>query len=625
MDRNSIIGMVIIAVLFLVYIKINAPTEAEIAEQRRLQDSIEQVQNPTPVGAATKGVEKIAAEASDEQSPLHKPIPESLDSAGLATAYGLWAQSATGIEKDYVLENDKIKVTLNNKGATIKSVELKEYNKVSLAKDHSEIIDPLLLLEDEKNQFNYTFEHKNRKINTEDLYFRSNTNSDEKLVFEAINQAGDAFTISYELSETDYSIDITLQGDILQNSVNLTWKNYLDRIEDNTDYEKLYSTIYYKEAEGGAEHCSCTGEDVETLAKTPLKWVSHVNQFFNTTLLAEDHFEGAKLEISPMDDGEEDLKLAQSNIQLAANDGLINMQMYVGPNKFENLRAFGQDVEYIIPFGSTVFGTINRWIIRPLFNFLTGIVGIKGWAIVLLTLLVKLALYPLTYKMLKSQSKMAALKPVLAKIKEKTGGDAQAQQMETMKTYREYGVNPLGGCLPMLFQMPIWFALYRFFPASITFRQADFLWARDLSSFDVIAWLPFDIPFYGDHVSLFTILWAISLIIYTYYNSQYMDYSAQPAMKYMQYFMPLMFLFYFNNFASGLSCYLLFSNIFNIAQTLITKNVIIDQDKIKAELNKNKDNPNKKKKSSFQERMEKALKEQQKLAEQRQQSKKKKS
>jgi len=206
---------------------------------------------------------------------------------------------------------------------------------------------------------------------------------------------------------------------------------------------------------------------------------------------------------------------------------------------------------------------------------------------------------------------MGALKPRLEKLKAKFKDDPQQQQMETMKIYREFGVSPLGGCLPMVLQMPIFFALYRFFPASIEFRQASFLWATDLSSYDVFAQLGFTIPFYGAHVSMFTLLWAITTVIYTYYNTKHMDMSANPAMKYMQYFMPIMFLFFFNNFAAGLTCYMLFSNLINISQTIITKNYIIDQDKIKKELEDYKKKP--KKKGGFQQKLEKALKEQQKL------------
>lgn len=226
-----------------------------------------------------------------------------------------------------------------------------------------------------------------------------------------------------------------------------------------------------------------------------------------------------------------------------------------------------------------------------------------------------MALYPLMYKTLYSQAKMGALKPELAHLKEKYKDDMQKQQMETMKIYREYGVSPLGGCLPMLLQMPIWYALFRFFPASITFRQEPFLWATDLSTYDVLFNLGFEIPFFGSHVSLFTLLWAVSTIVYTYYNMQNVDLSANPAMKYVQYIMPIMFLAFFNNYASGLTCYMFFSNLINIIQTVVTKNYIFDESKIREELLKEKAKP--KKKSGFQAKLEEAMRQQQAIQEQR--------
>lgn len=623
MDRNSIIGMLLLVVLFFMYVKINAPTEAEIAE-KRLQDSLAQAEQVLALeGDGVGSPEGIDTVSIEESSALKREL-DSLRFLQDQKQLGGIANYLKGKDELVTLENDKIKVELHSKGARIKSVLLKEYKKLWINEDREEVYSPLYLLEDNKNTFDLTFDVNGRSIHTEEIFFEVSSQNTKSVQFRMSTDLGKDFIVSYSLDpEMGYLLDYKIQSPYKDKSVALSWNNYLDRIEDNTDYEKMYSSVYYRPVDDDTEHCSCTSEDKEELGAQPVQWVAHSNQFFNSTLISESGFNQSVLEIIPMEEDSEDLKLAKTDVKFnLSSSGDYNMRMYIGPNEFDNLRAMNMEMEYIIPFGSSIFGSINRWMIRPLFSFLTSIIGVKGLAIVLLTLLVKLLLYPFTFRMLKSQSKMAALKPVLAKIKEKTGGDAQAQQMETMKTYREYGVNPLGGCLPMVMQMPIWFALYRFFPASITFRQAPFLWAHDLSSYDVIAWLPFNIPFYGDHVSLFTILWAISLIVYTYYNSRFMDYSAQPAMKYMQYFMPLMFLFYFNNFASGLSCYLFFSNIFNITQTLVTKNYIIDQEKLKDELRSNKDNP--KKKSSFQQRMEKALKEQQKLAEQRQKDKSKK-
>ncbi|MEL6143382.1 MAG: membrane protein insertase YidC, partial [Bacteroidota bacterium] len=315
------------------------------------------------------------------------------------------------------------------------------------------------------------------------------------------------------------------------------------------------------------------------------------------------------------DDESSDLKILRSDIVIPVRKSAsetVGLSFYVGPNEFDRMRAIGHDFSDVIPYGRSIFGAINRWVIRPIFNFLNGFVGNKGISILLLTLLVKLMVYPLTYRMLVSNTKMQVLKPQIEKLKKKHGDDKQAIQMETMKMYQEYGASPLGGCFPMLLQMPIWFALYRFFPAAITFRQADFLWANDLSSYDALIRLPIELPLgFGSHISLFAILWAATTLVYTFYNSRHMDFSAQPAMKYMQYIMPVMFLGFFNSFASGLTCYLFFANLFNIGQTIVTKEVIIDKDKLLTKLEANKKKP--KKQGGFTARLQEALKEQQRI------------
>ncbi len=487
----------------------------------------------------------------------------------------------------------------------------------------------LLLLEDPKNKFEYLLPVSTAPggfIKSSDLYFVPNL-SGNQLTLTATLGSGRSLKQIYTLGAS-YGIDyqLTMEGlDRVLNpndrKIKLNWVNYLDKIEKNTQYERIYSTVYYKEMGEDPNYCSQSGDDREVLDESPVKWISHSNQFFSSTLVADNPFTAAVVETQMLDESLEDLKVLTSSIDIAYQ-GLqteeIKMHWYIGPNEFELLQSYGDDMEDIVPFGWSVFGTINRWVIRPIFSFLSNYIGSKGIVILLLTLIVKSLVFPLTYKMLYSQSKMGALKPQMEKVREKHKDDQQKVQMETMKMYREYGVNPAGGCFPMILQMPIWFALYRFFPASIEFRQASFLWANDLSSYDVFMRLPFHIPFLGEHLSLFTFLWAASMIVYTYYNSQMMDMSslnAMPAMKYMQYIMPLMFIFFFNSYASGLTCYLLFSNLLNIGQTLVTKNYLINNDKILEELDANRKKP--KKKGGFQERLEKAMQEQQRIAAER--------
>ncbi|MGB1217726.1 MAG: YidC/Oxa1 family insertase periplasmic-domain containing protein, partial [Saprospiraceae bacterium] len=395
------------------------------------------------------------------------------------------------------------------------------------------------------------------------------------------------YTINGEY-ELDYDIQFKNLGDVIvggTENINLKWVNYLDKIERSTDYEKTMSTVYFKEVEDNMSYCGCQGDDTQE-AEKPIKWVAHSNQFFNAALIADKGFSTmSSSTIMPLEE-ETFLKKLTSDLAIPYSDNsTFGMSFYTGPKEYNRLSAVGGDentleLEGTIAYGRSILGTINRYVIRPLFGLFSGFIGNKGLVILIITILIKLLLFPLTYKMLYSQAKMAALKPQIEALKKKIGDDSQAQQVETMKLYRETGVNPLGGCLPMVIQMPIWIALYRFFPASIEFRQESFLWATDLASFDVITWLPFNIPFYGAHISLFTILWAISTVAYSYYNSKHMDMSANPAMKYVQYLMPIMFLFFFNSFAASLTCYMFFSSLFNIAQTLITKNVIINNDKV---------------------------------------------
>jgi len=615
MDKNNIIGITLIFMLFFAWSYLNTDPPEVIAEKQRIQDSIAYELHKQD------SLAKLGLTAADNnQSNIVET--DSAKQVRLAGSYGSFAASASGTESFHTLENDLVKLKFSNKGGRIVSAELKKYNKLYDDENGVEQKKIVELLNDDKNRFEYQLPTNAGTISTQNLFFTAQA-VENTITFRA-NAGSGYFEQKYTLAKEGYKIDYAVSSNGLENTLNtasgaikLNWETYLDKIEKNTYYERIYSSVYFKPADDDSDYCSCTSDDDEEL-KERVKWVSQSNQFFNTSIVADKSFNSGRVATVMMEDEEsEDLKKLETSLMVplgGANPNTFNMQMYVGPNEFNRLSSFDANLEDVIPYGWSFFGTINRWIIRPLFNFLSTFIGSAGIVILLLTFLVKLALYPLTYKMLHSQSKMAALKPRIAEMKEKYGDDAQKAQMETMKMYREYGVNPLGGCFPIVLQMPIWFALYRFFPASIDFRQASFLWATDLSSFDAFINLGFALPFnMGSHISLFTVLWAITTLIYTYYNSKHMDMSANPAMKYMQYLMPVMFLGFFNSFASGLTCYLLFSNIFNIAQTVITKGYIINQDKLEKELVAYQKKPKKKKKGGFQERLESALKEQQKI------------
>jgi len=616
MEKNNLIGITLIFVLFYVWVRYNAPSEAEMQAIQATQDSIAmvQVQADSIARLGTETADPIVMAGGDSTAV------DSMMAVRRNQKFGDFADQANGSEQTSVLENDKFKITFTNRGGRIKQVLVKDYYKLRLTEEKEEIKEALYLLEDEKNKFEYLLPvagSAGGTVSTNDLFFTS-TIKGKAIKFAARGGNGQIVEQTYTIADSSYNIDyqVNFQG-VNAASVPLNWVNYLDRLERNTQYERNYSSAYFKEIEESPDYCSCTGDD-EEIVESKVKWVSHANQFFNSSLIADGNTYFGKTTVTTEMLPEEgpDLKKLTSRMDIPLTGQPINMKFYVGPNEFNRLAAYDMELEDIIPYGRSIFGTVNRWIIRPLFNFLTGFIGNYGLVIFLLTFIIKLVLYPLTYKMLYSQSKTQVLKPKIEAAKTKVGDDPQKQQMETMKLYREYGVNPMGGCFPVFLQMPIWIALYRFFPASIEFRQASFLWASDLSSYDVFAYLPFEIPFYGSHVSMFTLLWAVTTVIYTWYNSKSMDMGAMannPMMKYMQYLMPIMFLFFFNNFASGLSCYLFFSNVLNIGQNVVTKEVIIDKKKIEKELAEHHKKP--KKKGGFQERLSKVLEEQKKIAE----------
>ncbi len=627
MDKNNVTGFILLFLLMLAYVYITAPSPEEIAEQQRIQDSLALAEERTDSLAQlpTNTISNTSTET----------LPDSIQQLQLAGKLGVFAAAGSGTEQTQILENEVLKITFTNKGGKIKEVELKQYDKVVEAEDKTQTKVPVKLLADIQNKFEYLIPLGNvpaGSVSTEDLYFKPQVNGNT-ISFKAPTTNGGYIEQKYTLGEDyllDYSFDMKGLDGMLKRSaenIQLNWVNYLSKLERGVWFERTYSGVYFKETDETPDYCSCRGDDQETV-KQPIKWLATSNQFFNTSIINNKSFASADFDVKMMDDHDEEENLKRikvlADISIADASNGVDMQFFIGPNDFDKLKDTAEGLEQIIPYGWSIFGTINRYAIRPFFQLLLSFIGSKGIAILVLTFLIKMAVFPLTYKMLYSQQKMAALKPRLAGLKAKFGDDPQKQQMETMKLYREYGVSPLGGCMPMIIQMPIWYALFRFFPSSIDFRQASFLWAPDLSSYDDFFQLPFELPLsMGSHLSLFAILWAISMVGYTYYNSKHMDMSANPAMKYMQYLMPVMFFGFFNAYASGLTCYMFFSNFLNIAQNLITKNFIIDHDKIKQELEDYKKKP--KKKGGFQERLEAALKEQQRVqAERDAQSRKKK-
>ncbi|MBL7810158.1 MAG: membrane protein insertase YidC [Saprospiraceae bacterium] len=626
---STYIGLGLIFLLLFLWMQYSAPpkkTPEELQAEQAAQQ-VQQAQQQQPAAATP------AAPAPTQAAPVADSVQNTLTVA----KFGPFAAAASGQEQTEVLENDLVRVTFTNKGGRIKEVFLKKFQKILVDTAGNDVKSDLRLMEDEKNQF--TFEipvngTASGKVLTSDLYFTATKNGNS-LVFRADAGNGRYFEQSYTLASDNYRIDYRLGSSGLESvlskrELTFYWENYLDKLERNQTYERTMASVYFKTVEDGSDYCNCREDDTKSLGDKSVQWFSHSNQFFNTSLVAQGFvFRQFTGETKMYTDAEVDLKRLKTTAVVPFDNGSATMAIYSGPNEFERLKAFDVSLQDIIPFGASVFGAINRWVIHPILAVLSKFVGSAGIVILLLTLLVKLLVYPLTYRMVLSQSKMAALKPRLEELKKKFGDDQQAMSVETMKLYSEYGVNPLGGCLPILLQMPIWFSLYRFFPAAIEFRQESFLWATDLSSYDSIMQLPFHLPFgAGAHISLFTLIWVVTTLWYTWYSMKQMDASQMQnndqmkVMKYMQYTMPVFFMFFFNNFASGLTLYLCFSNILNIAQTLVTKEYLIDKEKIREQLEANKAKP--KKQSGFRARLEQAMKEQQRMQEEKTKQQKKK-
>ena len=630
MDRRQLIGLLLIFGLIIAFTWYNQPSEEDLKERQRLQDSIAMAEQVDTLATLDRFEETESA-----KTQVHT-ISDSLVAMQQQLFFGDFYPASTGEEQTYFLENEHIKVTFSNLGGRITEVLVKEHKKVIEGPKHEEIKVDLKLMNHPKAKFEYLLpvrQVKDGVVSTGDLYFQARQRGNE-VIFEARSAQGAMIRQVYTLSEDNFTVDYVLETENLNlvvdrntDELELNWIEFLDKIEKNDSFEKTYSTLQYKFYQDDTDYCSFNKDDTDDLTGERLDWVSNANQFFSSVLMTpnDEYIKGGELSVFVAEDDAEYLKECRSQLFIPLEDDRSSSNeftFYFGPNDFEALKQFDNDLEETINFGRSVFGTLNRWVIRPLFLFFLNLTNSAGIAILLLIFIVKSLLYPLTYRMLKSNARMSALKPEISQIKEKYKDDNQTSQMKTMELYRKFGVSPFGGCMPMLLQMPIWFALFRFFPAAFEFRQKSFLWATDLSSYDALFHLPWDIPMFGSHLSLFALLWTISTLIYTFYNTQTMDMGNNPAMKYMQYFMPVIFIVFFNNYASGLTAYMFLSNLINIAQTIITKRFVFDDDKIRAELELKKDKP--KRKNSFSQRLEAAMKEQQKAMDDRSKKKGKK-
>ncbi|MBK7174207.1 MAG: membrane protein insertase YidC [Bacteroidales bacterium] len=629
MSRSNIIGLVVIMALLIGYSLFMTPSKEEMQEARKKADSIAKVEQ---VEAAIQSAQqKIQKTIQDSLSRLPKDTLQSL----AVEKFGAFANSTQGKNQFYVIENEVLKLKISAKGGSVFSAELKDF------KTHDTL--PLVISRGDSSVFGFEFNTEDLKsVNTNDLFFQrvaSDANLSDSLFVkgkdslqfalrlypsgsDSVSGQSGYIEYLYTLKGNEYMVGFSvrfvgLKGIVAQNTQDLllTWNTDLYQQEKSFKNELTQSTIYYMDNTGDVNYLTETSDEKERV-NTPVKWVSFKDQFFSATLIAPDKFESTDLEtISHEESDARLLKTMKASFTLPYNptgDQAYNMRWFFGPNKYKLMRGYDLSLERQIPLGWSFFlmQWINRFAVLPVFNWLESFDINYGIIILILTVLLKIVLFPVAWKTYISSAKMRILKPEVEEINAKypKKEDAMKKQQAVMSLYKKAGANPMSGCVPMLLQFPILIALFRFFPASIELRQESFLWAHDLSSYDSVLNLPFTIPFYGDHVSLFCLLMTISTIIYTKMNNDMMGSTNQlPGMKTMMYLMPIMFLGFFNSYSSGLSYYYLLANLFTFAQMYFIRRMV-NEDKLHARIQENKKKPVVK--SGFQKRLEEMAKKQ---------------
>lgn len=616
MDKNTVIGLVIIFLILIGFSYLNRPSEEQVREMQR-QDSIARV-------------EKQKMEIAAVQRQLEMEAAANGNAAGIKRDSVFMQDSLA--EQLYTLENNKIKLNISTRGGRITIVDLKEY------RTHDSL--PLVLWKEKESVLGMNFYAQNKEINTENFLFVPSATTTtlyakeqaQTLTMRLYADSTKYIEYQYSLAPDSYMVDFNIithnMGDVIASNssfLTLNWGVNMPQLEKSKDFENRYTGIYYKFFEDDVEHMSLTSDEEETLT-TKVQWIDFKQQFFSSILIAKTPFSDVTL-ISKNSQKSEYLKDAYAEIPLPYNgktNEQYNMRFYFGPNSYNVLKEYGNDIDLpdVINMGWKWIAWFNKYFVIPIFNFLQNNTTLNyGIIILLLTLIIKIILFPLTYKSYMSQARMRVLKPQVDEISKKYPADkAMEKQQAIMKLYRQAGVNPMGGCLPMLIQMPILIALFYFFPGAIELRQQGFLWATDLASYDSIATLPFTIPFYGNHVSLFCLLMTATNIIYMIMNNRNQPQNDQmKGMQTMMYIMPVMFLFIFNSYSSGLSYYYFIATLITILQTWIIRKFVDDQKLLKQiEIAKTKPM----KKSKFQQRLEEMQKEQQRRLREQQKGRK---
>ncbi len=599
MDRNSVLGLVAIAIILVVWSVMMRPNEEEqkrLLEAQAKQDSIELL-------AIQKKTEQEALPVTTEKGAS---VNDSLRKEENKKQLGSFAAAANGEQKFFILQNEKLMLKVSSKGGRIYSATVKEFHRY----DSTDVV----LFNGDSTIFGFSFFSETRnRIQTNDLFFSAINSTDSSLTMRLNITDSNYIDYVYKLSGNSYVLDykvllVGMNGIIASNidALDLKWEIYTPRIEKDGKNESIYATLSYKYFQDDVEELKPRSdkEQIETLS-TKIEWIAFKNQFFSSVILADETFRGGSVKSIKFEDNSKYIKKYSSDLVVNYNQKMLDtipFKMYFGPNHVSTVKKTGLPLDGLVTLGGSFIRVINKYAVVPIFFFLEKFFSNYGIIILLLTLIIKIGLLPLTFTSYMSTAKMKVLKPQVDEINERIPKDkAMERQQAMMAMYKKAGVNPLGGCIPLLLQMPILIALYQFFPASFELRQEAFLWAKDLSTYDSILTLPFAIPMYGSHVSLFTLLMTITTIMSMKMNDQTANSATMPGMKTMMYIMPVMLMLVLNSFSAGLTYYLFVANVITIGQNELFK-LFIDEKKLLKKLNEAKKKPSKK--SKFQQRLE---------------------
>ncbi|TRX62075.1 membrane protein insertase YidC [Fulvivirga sp. M361] len=592
MDRNQATGLILIALMVIGYFTFFAPEPSaeELVEETTIEQEVKVETNDTPNEELTQ-------------------LPDSLLKAMNTDKFGVFSVGASGVEETISLENDLLKIELSTKGASIEQVELKSFETFEGK--------PVVLLSPESSDFEISLKSNNRIIDLTELFYSySKTSVADTSIHSFKLEIGDGKYVEhiYKMSAQGYEVAYQLklkglEGIINREDLDFRWNDHIIPQEKDITLSRTNTTINYYTSKGDFDYLSERSNGLEEeILNEPVEWISIKQRFFIAGFIAENKFNGARISTDFNPNNETEVKYAKVDLKLPYDDIVSNQghfKYYFGPNDYHITPDVATDFSKNLWLGWPPMLWVNKFVIIPMFDLLNNFIDNYGIIIIIMVFLIKLALSPLSYKSYVSMAKMKVLKPDLDEIKEKHGDDMTKAQQEQMKLYQKVGVNPVSGCIPMVLQMPILLSMFYFFPQSIELRGKSFLWAENLSSYDSILDLPFTIPFYGSHVSLFVLLMTVSTIFITWQNQQVS--TVQGPMKSFSYLMPVIFMFVLNSYPAALSFYYFVSNLVTFGQQALIRK-FIDEDKIKKVLEENRKRSGSKKKSKFQQRLEDAMK-----------------